>query len=207
MKPTITVPGTGRVSVEPDIVSLRLGVSIQRESAGQAREDAASTMSAIIDAILGQGVARRDVRTALVTLGPVTDYSEGGPRIVGYQLLNSVEVTLRDLEKAGALIDAALGAGASTLDSLEFRLEDPAAAEEQARVLAVENARARAATIARASDIKLGKVVSVTESERGSGGGPIPYARAMAMEAKADTPVEAGTQDISVAVTVTFAVA
>src|SRR5687767_1104689 len=127
MKRTITVPGTGRVSVEPDIASLRLGVSIQRESAGQAREDAANTMNSIIEAISGQGIDRRDVRTSFVTLGPVTDYSEGGPRIVGYQLLNSVEVTLRDLDKAGSLIDAALGAGASTLDSLDFRLDDPAA--------------------------------------------------------------------------------
>jgi uncharacterized protein YggE len=207
MKRTITVPGTGRVTVEPDVASVRLGVNIQRESAGQAREDAANTMNAIIEAITGQGVERRDVRTAMVTLGPVTDYSEGGPRIVGYQLLNSVEVTLRNLDVAGALIDATLGAGASTLDSLEFRLEDPSAAEETARTLAIENAHSRATTLATAAGSKLGKVVSVTESEHVGGGGPIPYARAMAMEAKADTPVEAGTQEIAVAVTVTFALA
>src|SRR5918995_5280261 len=151
MKRTITVPGTGRVTVEPDVASVRLGVNIQRESAGQAREDAANTMNAIIEAITGQGVERRDVRTAMVTLGPVTDYSEGGPRIVGYQLLNSVEVTLRNLDVAGALIDATLGAGASTLDSLEFRLEDPSAAEETARTLAIENAHSRATTLATAA--------------------------------------------------------
>jgi uncharacterized protein YggE len=207
MKRTITVPGTGRVSVEPDIASLRLGVSIQRESATQAREDAANTMNAILEAISGQGVERRDMRTSFVTLGPVTDYSDGGPRIVGYQLLNSVEVTLRDLDRAGSLIDAALGAGASTLDSLDFRLEDPAAAERQARTRAIEDARARAATIAAAAGAKLGKVVGVTESERFGGGVPVPYARAVAMEAKADTPVERGTQEISVSVTVDFAIA
>ncbi len=205
MKRTITVPGTGRVTVEPDIASLRLGVSIQRESAGQAREDAANTMNAILEAIAGQGIDRRDMRTAFVTLGPVTDYSEGGPRIVGYQLLNSVEVTLRDLAKAGPVIDAALGAGASTLDSLDFRLEDPTGAEHLARTMAMDDARIRAATIARASGAKLGRVITVSESERGFGGGPMPLARQMAMEAKADTPVEAGTQEIIVSLTVTFA--
>ena len=207
MKRTITVPGMGRVTVEPDVASVRLGVSIQRESAGQAREDAANTMNAILEAISSQDVARRDVRAALVTLGPVTDFSEGGPRIVGYQLFNSVEVTLRDLDRAGALIDAALGAGASTLDSLEFRLEDPSSADDQARKLAMEDARARATTIAAATGEKLGKVVSVTEAERFHGGGPIPLARTMAMEAKAATPIEAGTQEISVSVSVTFALA
>jgi hypothetical protein len=205
MKRTITVPGTGRVTVEPDVASLRLGVNIQRDSAGQAREDAANTMGAILEAITGQGVARQDIRTSLVNLGPVMDYSDGGPRIVGYQLVNSVDVTLRDLERAGAVIDSALGAGASTLDSLDFRLEDPTAAAEQARTLAMDDARARAAAIARAAGEKLGKVVSVSEAEHGGGGGPIPFARAMAMEAKAETPVEAGTQQITVSVTVTFA--
>lgn len=207
MKRNITVPGMGRVSVEPDVASIRLGVNIQRESAGQAREDAANTMNAILEAIQGQGVARRDIRTSMVTLQPVMDYSDGGPRITGYQLVNAVDVTVRDLDKTGALIDAALGAGASSLDSLEFRLEDQSEAEQQARTLAIADARARAMTIARASSAKLGKVVSVTENERGSIGGPLPIARHMAMEAKADTPVEAGTQEIAVSVTVTFALA
>jgi hypothetical protein len=205
---SITVPGVGGVVVEPDVASIRLGVSVIAETAGAARESAAQTMNAVLTAVLALDVARRDVRTELVSLSPVTDYSsETGPRITGYQVMNSMAVTLRDLERAGALIDAALGAGASTLDSLEFRQEDRRAAEQRARAAAVEDARGRAQTIAAASGVTLGEVINVTETERS--GQPIPFlpARGVAMEsAKADTPVEGGTQEIVVSVVATFAV-
>jgi uncharacterized protein YggE len=205
MKRTITVPGMGRVMVEPDVATVRLGVNVIRESAGAAREAAAETMNAILEAVTGMDIARRDVRTALVSLSPTMDYSDqSGPRVTGYQMQNSVSVTLRDPEKAGALIDAALGAGASTLDSLDFRLDDPAAAAEQARDAAMADARARATTIAAAARAKLGDVLDVEEGQPLAG--PIPLAaRAMAFKAEdASTPVESGSQEISVALSVTF---
>jgi uncharacterized protein YggE len=206
MNSTITVPGAGTVVVEPDICSVRLGVNVIATTAGAARESAAQTMNAILDAVLAQGVARRDVRTALVSLNPTMDYSDNsGPRITGYQVQNSVSVTLRDLTKAGQLIDAALGAGASTLDSLEFRLEDPMQAADQARVYAMADAKARAETIANAAGQPLGPVTSVTEGQFISP--PMPFAaQRMSLKAEdASTPVESGTQEISVALTVTYA--
>jgi uncharacterized protein YggE len=208
MEKTITVPGSGRVSVVPDVAGIRLGVNIMRATAASARADAASTMNAVVDAVLATGVARRDVRTSLVSLNPVTDYSDkSGPRVTGYQIVNSVAVTLRDLDKAGELIDAVLAAGASTLDSLDFRLDDQGPAAEQARKLAVDDARSRAATIAAAAGVSLGGVVAVVEGERGGGPSPMPVARAFRAAADAaPTPVEAGTQEISVGVTVTFAI-
>lgn len=206
MKRTITVPGMGTVVVEPDVASVRLGVNFLAESAGAARESAAVTMKQILDAITGQGVARRDVRTALVSLNPTMDYSDNkGPRITGYQVQNSVSVTLRDLAKAGQLIDAALAAGASTLDSLEFHLEDPMKAADQARVFAMADAKARAETIANSAGQPLGAVLSVTEGQFSAP--PMPFAaQRMSLKAEdASTPVESGTQEISVSLTVTFA--
>src|SRR3954454_18650616 len=138
MKRTITVPGAATVTVEPDVASVRLGVNVMADTAGAARESAAQTMNAILRAVLAQGVARRDLGTSLVSLNPTMDYSGNkGPRITGYQVQNAVAVTLRDLAKAGELIDAALGAGASALDSLEFRLEDATAATDEARQAAM----------------------------------------------------------------------
>lgn len=207
---TIVVPGTGRVIVEPDVASVRLGVTIIRQTASAAREAAAATMTAILEAVAVAGVARRDMRTALVALNPVTDYaSERGPRVTGYQVSNTVAVTVRDLGSAGAVIDAALAAGASSLDGLEFHLDDPRPAEEKARKAAMEDARTRATTLAAAAGVTLGDVLNVVEGERGQG--PIPFAggmRALAMKAEAaDTPVESGTQEIVVSVVVTFAIA
>jgi hypothetical protein len=209
IQPTIVVPGSGRVTVEPDVASVRLGVAIIRPTATEAREAAAATMTAILDAVVVAGIARRDLRTALVALNPVTDYSsERGPRVTGYQVTNTVEITVRDLASTGAVIDAGLGAGASGLDGLEFRLDDPTAAEESARRSAIEDARRRAATLATAAEVALGDVVGIVEGGRQPI--PMPFAggvRGLAMKAEAaDTPVESGTQEVAVSVVVTFAI-
>jgi hypothetical protein len=209
IQPTIVVPGSGRVTVEPDVASVRLGVAIIRPTATEAREAAAATMTAILDAVVVAGIARRDLRTALVALNPVTDYSsERGPRVTGYQVTNTVEITVRDLASTGAVIDAGLGAGASSLDGLEFRLDDPTAAEESARRSAIEDARRRAATLATAAEVALGDVVGIVEGGRQPI--PMPFAggvRGLAMKAEAaDTPVESGTQEVAVSVVVTFAI-
>jgi uncharacterized protein YggE len=207
MKRTISVPGMGRVLVEPDIATLRLGVLVVRATAAAARESAAVTMNAVLASLTDKGVAKRDQRTALLSLSPVTDYSsDKGPRVTGYQAANSVSVTVRDLSLAGTLIDAALGAGATSLDGLDFSIADPSAAEEEARKAAMADAKRRATTIAAAAGVTLGPVVGVSE---GSGGGPAPYPmpRMMAMKAEAaDTPVEAGSQEIAVSVSVAFGI-
>lgn len=207
---TIVVPGTGRVTVEPDVATIRLGVAIVRPTASAAREAAASTMTAILDAVADAGVARRDLRTALVSLSPVTDYSaERGPRVTGYQVTNTVALTVRDLAATGAVIDAGLAAGASSLDGLEFRLDDPTAAEDSARRAAVQDATKRATALANAAGVTLGRAIGIVEGARG----PIPFEpgggiRGLAMKAEtADTPVESGTQDVEVSVVVTFAIA
>jgi uncharacterized protein YggE len=205
---SIVVPGTGRVTVEPDVATLRLGVLVVRQTAAAARDAAAATMTAVIDALSGRGVARRDLRTALLSLNALTDYSsDKGPRVTGYQVANSVSVTVRDLASAGGLIDAALGAGATSMDGLDFHVDDPSAAEEKAREAAIVDARRRAATIAAAAEVALGRVIGVIEGERGGGPAPYPAGRVFALKAEAaDTPVEVGSQEIVVSVSVAFAI-
>lgn len=208
MKRSISVPGVGRVSVQPDIATLRLGVHVVRQTAAAARESAAVTMTAVLDALSAKAVAKKDQRTALLSLSPVTDYSaETGPRVTGYQAANMVSVTVRDLATAGALIDVALAAGATSMDGLDFSIDDPSAAEELARKGAMADAQRRAQTIAAASGVTLGAVVGVVEG--GGGDAPMPYPgpRAMMLKAEAaDTPVEAGSQEIVVSVSVSFAI-
>jgi uncharacterized protein YggE len=165
-------------------------------------------MNAVLEALSAKGVAKKDLCTALLSLNPVTDYSpETGPRVTGYQAANSVSVTVRDLAQAGALIDAALAAGATSMDGLDFTVDDPSAAEEQARKQAMADAERRAETIAQSAGVKLGNVIAVTEGDRGGMPVPFPGPRAMAFKAEAaDTPVEAGSQEIVISVSVAFAI-
>jgi uncharacterized protein YggE len=204
---TIIVPGVGRLTVEPDLATIRLGVAITRPTATEAREAAAAIMTSVIDALVATGIERRDLRTTLVGLSPITDYSpERGPRVTGYQLTNTVEATVRQLPAAGAVIDAALAAGATSLDGLDFRLEDRTGPEAAARRAAVDDARRRADVLAEAAGVRLGPVVGIVEGPRG--GVPIPRGGRgpLAMTAEADTPIEAGSQELVVSVVVTFSI-
>jgi uncharacterized protein YggE len=201
---TIVVSGTGRVAVDPDVAELRLGVAIARPTVEAARAAAAEAMVAILAAIDRAGVAHHDVRTALLSVQPRYDYRDGhAPSLTGYDLANAVEVTVRDLAALGAVVDGALSAGATSLDGLSFRLDDPREAERVARTAAVAEARARAEVLAAAAGVAVGGVADIVE-----GGAPPswpqPKAARMMLAADAGTPVEAGTTEISVTVTVTF---
>ena len=203
---TIVVSGTGRVVVDPDIAELRLGVAISRPSVEAARTAAAETMTDILAAVTAAGVAKRDVRTTLLSVQPRYDYRDGkAPTLVGYDLANIVEVTARDLASLGAIVDGALSAGATSLDGLSFHVDDPREAERAARTAAVAEARSRAEVLAEAAGVAIAGVADIVE------GGPPPTwpqakaARMLAVDAA--TPVEAGMTEISVTVTVTFRIA
>ena len=204
---TIVVSGTGRVVVEPDIAELRLGVAVSRDSVAEARSEAARTMSSILEAVAAAGVAPRDVRTSQLSVQPRYDYRDGkAPALVGYDLANVVEVTVRDLSTVAAVVDDALRAGATSLDGLSFRVDDPTEPERAARIAAVAAARARADVLAEAAGVAITGVSDIVE-----GGPPPAFPRAkaerMMLAADASTPVSAGTTDIAVSVTVTYRIA
>ena len=148
----------------------------------------------------------RDIRTTLVSVQPRYDYRDGrAPVLTGYDLSNSVRVTVRDLAALGNVIDGALKAGATSMDSLSFRLDDPTEPERAARLAAVVQARTRAEILAEAAGVS---IVGVSESLKAAGPGPgYPQPKAARMMlADSATPVEAGTTEIS-GVTVTFRLA
>jgi uncharacterized protein YggE len=202
---SIVVNGEGRVSVAPDVAELRLGVSVSRLTVVEAREDAARTMEAILGAVAETGVAKRDVRTSLLSVQPRYEYRDNEPpRLSGYELANVVEVTVRDLARLGDVVDGTLKAGATSMDSLSFRLADPSPAEREARMLAMVNARGRADVLAEAAGLRITGVDSVVEG--GATPPPRPFAKAerMMMAADVSTPVESGSMEVAVSVTVSY---
>jgi uncharacterized protein YggE len=203
---TIVVSGTGRIAVDPDVADLRLGVAVARPTVEAARAAAAETMTSILGAVASAGVERRDVRTSLLSVQPRYDYRDGkAPALTGYDLANTVEVTVRDLAILGGVVDGALTAGATSLDGLAFRVDDPRDAERAARTAAVAEARTRAEVLAAAGGVALTTILTIVE-----GGSPPtwpqPKAARMMAVADAGTPVEAGTTEIAVTVTVTFGI-
>lgn len=206
---TITVPGLGSVRVEPDVADLRLGVVSIRPTAAAARLAAAETTQALLAALLAAGVEWRDLRTALVGLDAVRDYSSpSGPTVTGYQMTNTVEATVRVIDTVGGAVDATLAAGATSMDGLAFRVADPTAALAEARRLAVADARGRAMTLAAEAGVTLGPVEAIREGGALAPGPPHPVAEfRMKATGDASTPVEAGTSELTIPVTVTFLIA
>jgi uncharacterized protein YggE len=204
---TISVTGTGRVILAPDVADLRIGVSDQRATVRAARADAAKVMTAVIAALKKVGLVDADIQTSGITLQPQYDYSNGAaPRLIGYQFSNSLTVTVRKLDVLGDAIDDALAAGATSLDSVTFRVDDETKAESQARTAAMADAKTKAQALASAAGVSIQGVSSITESIA-----PIPYpvvydraAAGAAVDKQISTPVQPGTNEVSVTVAVAY---
>ena len=165
---TISVSGTGRVVISPDIADLRLGVSVTKPTVKAARAAAAEQMTKVIAALKKLGIADADLQTSGLSLQPVYDYRNNvnPPKLVGYTLSNGVSVTVRDLDKIGDAIDDGLAAGATTLDGVTFRVDDPAKAQEQARKQAMAQAKAIADTLSSGAGVSITGVASISEIQR-----------------------------------------
>jgi len=199
---TISVSGTGTVTLVPDVADLRVGVVIQRTKVRDAQAAAATAMQGVVKALRAAGVAERDIRTTTLSLQPVYEYpTNAAPRITGYELRNGVVATIRDLGRLADAVDGALAAGATTLDGITFRVDDPTAAEAQARTQAVKAARATADALASAAGVSIIGVASISE-QSSSVPWPVPYADARAAEAA--TPILPGTSEITVSVSVAY---
>ena len=204
---TIAVTGVGTVVTAPDVADLHLGVAFTRPTVKAARADAAAAMTRVLAALKALGIADKDIQTTNVSLQPAYDYSANAnpPRITGYTLSNGVSVTVRDLDKVGDAIDNALAAGATSFDGVSFRVDDPAKAQQQARTEAVKQARANADTYAAAAGVSITGVASISEAIAQTPY-PIYYGAAAGGAPSKDvaTPIQPGTSDLTITVSVVY---
>lgn len=201
----VTVSGSGRVSLQPDLAELRLGVSLSRQSVTELREEAAILMSAILTAAEASGVDKQDIRTSLLSVQPRFAYHENEPpKPAGFEMTNVVEITVHDLARLAEVIDGALKAGATSMDSLEFRVADPGPAETEARRRAMAEARSHADVLADAAGLSITGVISVVEDGGFQPPRPFDKRERMMMASDVSTPVESGTIETTVRVTVTY---
>jgi uncharacterized protein YggE len=212
--PRILVTGQGSVQLAPDMALLQLTVTREAETAREALDANSAAMSEVIKDLRAQGIAERDLQTDNFSIQPRYVYPKPKtagenlpPRIVGYTVRNGLGVRVRDLDKLGAIIDRSVTLGVNQGGGITFTNDDPSAALEQARTRAVEDAAARARTLAAAAGVKLGRVLEISEQSRHSP--PVPMMRSkMAMaDAAESVPVAAGENSYEVAVNLTYAIA
>lgn len=202
----LTVVAEGEVTRTPDVAELSGGVVTTAPTAAAAMAANARAMTAVVAALRAAGVAERDIQTRGLGLQATYSYEERQQRLTGYQATNTVALRLRDIAKAGTLLDALVKAGANQISGPSFRLDKPEAALDEARVQAVTTARARATLYAQAAGMTVKRIESI--SEAGDLGTPDPQPMLMraakAEMADAAPPVAPGEVNLGVRLTVRF---
>jgi uncharacterized protein YggE len=204
---TVRVTGTGRVAGPPDVVVLSIGVSVERDSVKQARTEAAEAMAGVIESLKGNGLLDPDIQTQHFSIYQQFDYIKGQVEFRGYSVTNTVSAKIRDLDTVGNVIDDAAEAGGDLvqINSIQFSIDDTTKLKMQARVAAMQDAQAKAQTLATEGGVTLGKPISISESGDFYAPRPIGFDLAFAEEAAAvDTPIQSGQLRITVTVNVTY---
>jgi uncharacterized protein YggE len=203
---SVTANGEAVITMEPDQAQIDIGVVTQARNAPEAAKENAEKLARVMNEIKKLLSKGDEIKTANYSLTPNYRYPQGGkPEIVGFTATNVLHIKTGALENVGKLIDVAMQAGANTIQRLLFTLKDEHSAQLQALRLASTKAKAKAEEMANALGLKVIKVLSVTEGERGIRPIIMPQARVSQMDAAATapTPVEAGTIEVRSSVTLT----
>ena len=205
----IIIDGVGEVVASPDMAIITSGVTTDGKSAREALDANTAAMNALFEALRAAGIEDRDLQTSGFSVQPNYVYSDQRdasgyqlpPVISGYRVSNNVTARVRDLDILGSVLDQAVTVGANTISGVSFTVADTDALYEEARRLAVANAREKAELISAAAGVGLGRIRSISEA-----GNVQPFAMNMArfdMAAEAaPVPVAAGevtfTSNISI---------
>ena len=210
---SLSVSGSGTVSLTPDIAYIYIGIHTDDPDLANGVSQNNTQAQTLVDALKNAGIDGKDIQTSNFSVytngNPVYDPNSGKPTDIGkyYSVDNTVYVTLRDLTRLGKILSTAVGAGANSINSISFDVADKTAAMVEARQKAMTNANNLAAELAHTAGVKLGEIQNVTYSDNssspyygyGMGGGG-------ASAPNASVPIQPGQTQISVTVSVTYTI-
>ena len=204
---TIVATGTARVRGTPDVLTVMLGVTTRGHSVGEALDRNNSSARKVIGVLYDNGVDKKDVQTTNFSINPI--YGDNANDIEGYTVSNLVVAQLRDLDKAGSILDKAAEAGGNdtVVRGVSFDIDDTSDLIAAARTDAVKRARNQAEQLATAAGVQLGDVLTISESSRDYGPLTAAPSAGSADEAVARTlTLESGSEELTVQVSVVFSI-
>ena len=207
----IQVAGYGELTLVPDLATLRLGITSQEDSVAKAQAEASKAMNKVMAALKAHGVAEKDIQTQYFSISQRTRWDPDTYEeiVIGYEVSNIVSAKIRDMDKVGAIIDAAADAGGdlTRIQGVSFSVEEPSSYYKELREKAMADAQAKAEQIAEFYGITLGKPTHISEESI-----PTPpiwdvyYNRVGAAGEIAPTPISAGETELSLNIYVTYAI-
>ena len=203
VNPGVISSGDATVSKRPDIAFIYVGVDAQSSSASGAQRDLATLANKLVAKAKSLGVPDKEINTAGYSVGPV--YASDGRSITGYQAGESLNLKWHNVDNVGTAIDGLVQQGGATRISVSFGLNDPKAAQAEARSQAIADAKTRATAMAKAAGVQLGQVLRISDQTTVSR--PPMYNYAPSALAADSTNVPVGQLDVTVQVEVDFALA
>lgn len=203
---TLDISAEVNVKAAPDIATVSAGVVTTALTAEAAMKENAVKMTAVFSALKKAGIGDKDIQTAGININPQYNYPPNeAPQVTNYQATNTVNVILRNMQNIGNILDALVGQGANQINGPTFGIEDADALLDKARTEAVKKARHRADIYAAAADVKIQRIVNISEQSQFNAPQPYPAMRAMAMDkAVASTPTAPGEVSLSVTVNIKY---
>jgi len=194
----ITVTGEAKQDVASQIARFTAGVTVTHQDKQTAIDEVNQNMEQVIKVVKDFGIPEKDIQTQSVS---VNQYEEPRTRVKQWRATNSIEIVLRNVDQASELADLLADAPATNVSGPRFTLDDTQQAEVDLMQAAIDNAREKAKAIAKASDRRLGKVLTVSEGFQSQ---PGPILRTLEAGLGTGAPVEPGTETVYKTVTVTF---
>ncbi len=204
---TVTFSGEGKVLAKPDVAVANVSIVTEATTSKAAQDENSKKSQTVVDFLKKQKIDEKDIKTTSYNIYPQYEYPRYGgvPRIKGYQVSQTIEIKIRDLDKVSSVLDGVVAAGANQVGNLNFKIDDPEKLKAEARVKAIADAKKKASELKSQVGIRLGKIVNFSE---GVSGYPVPmYERAVSMGLGGGTTgpsLPSGENEITVDVTITY---
>lgn len=204
---TVSFSGEGKVVAKPDIAKVNLSILTTATTSKAAQDDNSQRSKAITDYLKKQNVDNKDIKTIGYNIYPQYKYPQygGNPQITGYQVNQSLEIKIRNLDNVSNILDGVVASGANQVNQLSFEIDNPDALKAEARAKAIADAKKKAGELQSQVRISLGKIVNFSEN---TGGYPVPIyydTKEMGMGGGVVAPsVPTGENELSVNVTITY---
>jgi len=205
---SISITGEGKVTGVPDVAKIQLGYSVEKKTVAEAQKENTVKMNAVIDKLKKDfKIDAKDIKTVNYYISPQYDWSEGRQSLRGYLVSQDLSVKVREMDKVSQILDVAGSIGLNQIGNLSFEMDNPEKLKEEARAMALEQAKAKAEALSEIVGVKLGKIISFSESSSDGGSMPMYSLNKMAdsMGGGGAAPsVEAGSNEITVFATVQY---
>lgn len=203
---SISITGEGRVTGVPDVAKIQLGYSVEKKTVAEAQKENTAKINTVVDKLKKDfKIDAKDIKTADYYISPQYDYNNGKQTLRSYLVNQNLDVKVRQMDKVSSIIEAAGAIGLNQIGNLSFEIDNPEKLKEEAREKALEQAKIKAASLSDIVGVKLGKIISFSESSSDGQASPM-YLNKMVdgMGGGAAPTVEAGSNEITVFATVQY---